>query len=364
MSMTRVVAIAALLASSVATGAGAQDQPAAADQAKTETLEAAVRTLTAETSSQRSQLASLQAELAARDAAVEAARADVAARDRRIQELTQQAAALPARAQQLETDLAAARASAAAEAEARRAQSDQAEAVAATAAGLDLRLQEAEAALGERDALIERARVELLAARNDLGSAEAQLAVRDRQIAALVAAGRELVAGGEQLAAQNRELTQQAERVGGYRQAFFDRLRQELGPDADKLLEGNRFVFPTDVAFESGSARLTPRARAQALALGREIAAAAAAAIPAGTDWVIRVDGHTDRQAVGGRSYRSNRDLGASRAIEVVEVLTEAGVPPERLLPASFGEFRPLQPGDTPEAHRANRRIELHLDQD
>jgi hypothetical protein len=35
MSMTRVVAIAALLASSVATGAGAQDQPAAADQAKT-----------------------------------------------------------------------------------------------------------------------------------------------------------------------------------------------------------------------------------------------------------------------------------------------------------------------------------------
>jgi chemotaxis protein MotB len=363
MSMTRVVAIAALLASSVATGAGAQDQPAAADQAKTETLEAAVRTLTAETSSQRSQLESLQAELAARDAAVEAARADVAARDRRIQELTQQAAAVPARAQQLETDLAAARASAAAEAEARRAQSDQAEAVAATAAGLDLRLQEAEAALGERDALIERARVELLAARNDLGSAEAQLAVRDRQIAALVAAGRELVAGGEQLAAQNRELTQQAERVGGYRQAFFDRLRQELGPDADKLLEGNRFVFPTDVAFESGSARLTPMARAQALALGREIAAAAAA-IPAGTDWVIRVDGHTDRQAVGGRSYRSNRDLGASRAIEVVEVLTEAGVPPERLLPASFGEFRPLQPGDTPEAHRANRRIELHLDQD
>ena len=66
MSMTRVLAIAALLASSVATGAGAQDQPAAADQAKTETLEAAVRTLTAETSSQRSQLESLQAELAAR----------------------------------------------------------------------------------------------------------------------------------------------------------------------------------------------------------------------------------------------------------------------------------------------------------
>ncbi|MFL5335137.1 MAG: OmpA family protein [Geminicoccaceae bacterium] len=320
-----------------------------------------MRTLTAETSNQRSQLESLQTELAARDAAVKAAQADVDARDRKIQELTQQVAAFPARAQQLESDLAAARASAAAEAEARRAQSDQAEAVAATAAGLDLRLQEAEAALAERDAMIERQRVELLAARNDLGADEAQIAVKDRQIAALVAAGRELVVGGEQLAAQNRQLMEQAERVSGFREAFFDRLRQAVGTDTDGMIDGERFVFPTDVAFEPGSAQLTPKARSKVLELGREIAAAAAA-IPPGSDWVIRIDGHTDRHSVGGRMFRSNRGLAAARAIEVVEVLTEAGLSPERLLSASFGEFRPLQPGDTPEANRANRRIELHLD--
>ena len=68
MSITRVVAVAAWLASGLAvTGAGAQDQPATLDQAKMESLEAAVRTLTAETSSQRSQLEGLQGELAARD---------------------------------------------------------------------------------------------------------------------------------------------------------------------------------------------------------------------------------------------------------------------------------------------------------
>ena len=77
---------------------------------------------------------------------------------------------------------------------------------------------------------------------------------------------------------------------------------------------------------------------------------------------MIRIDGHTDHQSVGGRTFRSNRDLAAARAIEVVEILTEAGLPPEHLVPASFGEFRPLQPGDTPEANRANRRIQLYLD--
>ena len=44
-------------------------------------------------------------------------------------------------------------------------------------------------------------------------------------------------------------------------------------------------------------------------------------------------------------------------------MLTEAGVPPERLAPAAFGEFRPLDPGDTPDAYRRNRRIELRLDE-
>ena len=362
MSITRVVAVAAWLASGLAvTGAGAQDQPATLDQAKMESLEAAVRTLTAETSSQRSQLEGLQGELAARDSAVQAAQADAAARDRRIETLTKQAAETATRMQQLESDLATARTSAAAEADARRTQSDEAEAVAATAAALETRLHEVDAALADCDALIKRQRGELLAARNDLGSDEAQLAVKDKQIAALTAVARELVAGGEQLAAQNNELTQQLQQSSGYRQAFFDRLREAMGPDGDSLIDSDRLVFPTDVAFEPGSARLTPPARAAALQLGRAIAAASAA-LPADSDWVLRIDGHTDQRPVGRQSFATNRNLGAARAIEVVEVLIEAGLPPERLLPASFGEFRPLQSGDSEEAHRINRRIELQLD--
>ena len=96
--------------------------------------------------------------------------------------------------------------------------------------------------------------------------------------------------------------------------------------------------------------------------LGREIAAATAG-LPADGDWILRVDGHTDRQPVGGRQFASNRALSAARALEVVEVLSEAGVPPERLAPAAFGEYRPLDAADTPEGHQANRRIELRLDE-
>ena len=121
-------------------------------------------------------------------------------------------------------------------------------------------------------------------------------------------------------------------------------------------------TFPSDIAFVSGSARLTPAAREKALSLGRVIAAATTT-LPADGDWLLRVDGHTDRQPVGGRTFGSNRELSAARAMEVVEVLTEAGVPPARLAPAAFGEFRPLDPTDTPEAYQANRRIELRLDE-
>jgi chemotaxis protein MotB len=42
----------------------------------------------------------------------------------------------------------------------------------------------------------------------------------------------------------------------------------------------------------------------------------------------------------------------------MVDVL---GFPPERLAATGFGEYRPVNPADTPEARAQNRRIELKL---
>jgi chemotaxis protein MotB len=396
----------------------AQQTAPAADAAQVETLENAVRTLTAETSGLKEQLRTLEQAVAERDQRLAATDRDVAARDVRIKALetdlgaARAATAAPeARAKALEADVATARAET--EASAARVKSlgadvataraevanltTRAEAAAAAAAGLESRgreadaaLQQAKAQLAERDGQLQAMRADLLAARNDLSSAEVQLAVKLKENAALAAAGRELVAGedtlAEQLAAlkggtaelqqeltatqaaaldgetRSHELEGELTRLTGPDTVFFNQLRQALGSDSGAVIENDRFIFPADVAFQPASARLKPQARVRALEIGRALATAGAA-LPADLDWVIRIDGHTDRQSVGGRQFASNRELAAARALEVVEVLTEAGVPPERLVPAAFGEFRPLDPGESAEAYRRNRRIELRLDE-
>lgn len=77
------------------------------------------------------------------------------------------------------------------------------------------------------------------------------------------------------------------------------------------------------------------------------------------TDWLIRVDGHADKQR-GGR-YPSNWDLSAARAVTVVRSLVGNGIPANRIAAASFGENQPLDPADTPAAYAKNRRIEIRL---
>ncbi|MGD9511107.1 MAG: OmpA family protein, partial [Geminicoccaceae bacterium] len=210
---------------------------------------------------------------------------------------------------------------------------------------------------------LQAAKTELLAVRNDLSSAERELAERDKQIAALTSTGRELVAGGEELAATNLALEGRLAELTGPGEMFMKALAETLGPDSAVEAVDGRLVFPSDLAFAPGASNLSPAARAKALEYGRAIAAALST-LPDDSPWFLRVDGHTDRQRVGGRRFASNRELSAARALAVTNVLIEAGVPPERIAPTAFGEFRPVDPADTPEAYEANRRIELELDED
>ena len=83
--------------------------------------------------------------------------------------------------------------------------------------------------------------------------------------------------------------------------------------------------------------------------------------IPKEINWVLRVDGHTDVRPIASPEFPSNWELSSARAISVVRQLIAGGVPPNRLVAAGFGEFQPLDPGDTEEAFRRNRRIELKL---
>ena len=159
----------------------------------------------------------------------------------------------------------------------------------------------------------------------------------------------------------NVALAQRVQELSRYRSDFFGRLRSILGNRPDIRVVGDRFVFQSEVFFDSGAAVLRPEGRAELDQLATALIELEKK-IPSGINWVLRVDGHTDtRPVTGNSSFKSNWELSAARAISVVQYLISKGISPQRLVAAGFGEFQPIDPGSTEEAFSRNRRIELKL---
>jgi chemotaxis protein MotB len=159
----------------------------------------------------------------------------------------------------------------------------------------------------------------------------------------------------------NVALAQRVQELSRYRSDFFGKLREILGNRPDIRVVGDRFVFQSEIFFDSGAAVLRPEGRAELDKLAAALSELEKR-IPAEIDWVLRVDGHTDTRPVAPTSpFKSNWQLSAERAISVVQYLISKGIPPQRLVAAGFGEFQPIDPGTTEEAFSRNRRIELKL---
>jgi chemotaxis protein MotB len=159
----------------------------------------------------------------------------------------------------------------------------------------------------------------------------------------------------------NVALAQRVQELSRYRSDFFGKLREILGTRPDIRVVGDRFVFQSELFFDSGTAALRPEGKAEL----DQVAGALLdleKQIPAEINWVLRVDGHTDtRQLTAASPFKSNWELSAARAISVVQYLISKGVPPQRLVAAGFGEFQPIDPGTGEDAFSHNRRIELKL---
>ena len=82
--------------------------------------------------------------------------------------------------------------------------------------------------------------------------------------------------------------------------------------------------------------------------------------IPPDIAWVMRIDGHTDIRPIATVEFPSNWELSSARAISVVRYLRSGRVA-NRLVAAGFGEFQPIEAGDSEQALAKNRRIELKL---
>ena len=74
----------------------------------------------------------------------------------------------------------------------------------------------------------------------------------------------------------------------------------------------------------------------------------------------IRVEGHTDNVPMNSDIYRSNWDLSAARAANVVRLLTtNTSIPPERMIAVGYWEYRPIADNSTEEGRAKNRRIDI-----
>jgi chemotaxis protein MotB len=158
----------------------------------------------------------------------------------------------------------------------------------------------------------------------------------------------------------NVALAQRVQELSRYRSDFFGRLREILGNRADIRVVGDRFVFQSEIFFDTGQAILKPEGKEELDKLAGALLDLEKQ-IPPEIAWVLRVDGHTDIRPIASTQYPSNWALSAARAISVVQYLISKGVSPQHLVAAGFGEFQPLDTAQTEEAYRKNRRIELKL---
>ena len=207
--------------------------------------------------------------------------------------------------------------------------------------------------------------------------ATAQVALLNRQIAALREQLASLSVALDIMEAENEEkevqiadlgrrlnaaLATKVQELARFRSDFFGRLRELLGDRQDIRVVGDRFVFQSEVLFASGSAELEPEGRKQLSQLASALAEIATT-IPEDIDWVLRVDGHTDRRPISTPEFPSNWELSTARAISVVKFLIIRGISANRLAATGFGQFQPLDTGSDEIAFRRNRRIELKLTQ-
>jgi len=158
----------------------------------------------------------------------------------------------------------------------------------------------------------------------------------------------------------NLALARKVQELARYRSDFFGRLRSILGDRKDVHIQGDRFVFQAEVLFPTSSDVMNFEGAAQIDKLASAIVQLEKE-IPKEINWVLRVDGHTDIRPIASPEFPSNWELSSARAISVVRQLIGQGVPPNRLVAAGFGEFQPIDRGNTEDAFRRNRRIELKL---
>jgi chemotaxis protein MotB len=214
-------------------------------------------------------------------------------------------------------------------------------------AALRTQIQELSGLLDLAEARDQEAQVQLQSLGSDLNTALARAVAEERRRRILEEEER------KRLEAETQDLAQ-------YRSEFFGRLRDLLGNQEGVRIDGDRFVFSSEVLFPPGGADLSRLGQGE-IAKIAAILRGIADEIPPEINWVIRVDGHTDNIPLSGQGeFADNWELSQARALSVVKYMaTFLAIPPDRLAANGFGQYQPINRADTAAARAQNRRIEL-----
>jgi chemotaxis protein MotB len=227
------------------------------------------------------------------------------------------------------------------------------------------------AALEERDRREAALAEEIRAHQLQVSRLEGELSQLERQLwqteGALTTASNEVARldvllgerGAEFRALQTRlEALGQVEREIRERNRIYEEMldRFQSMIDAGRLsvsIERGRMVIqlPQDILFPSGSATVSPDGVRTLADVGSVLADV--------SDRTFQVEGHTDDVPISTERFPSNWELSSARAMSVIRVLLNAGVPPGNISGAGYGEFQPVASNETAEGRRLNRRIEI-----
>lgn len=128
-----------------------------------------------------------------------------------------------------------------------------------------------------------------------------------------------------------------------------ENLSSSVQTDIDK--RGLVISLSNAIFFDPGSAEIKPEHETTMLELAEMVNV---------MDNFIRIEGHTDNVPMNSEEYRSNWDLSAARAANVVRLFTtKSNLAPEKLIAVGYGEYRPVEDNSTEEGRAKNRRIDI-----
>lgn len=223
--------------------------------------------------------------------------------------------------------------------------------------GLLKELQELQNDLQEREDRVKAAEEALKGKEQALKQAQQELADKQQ---ALKDTQQELAEKQQKLQELQQALNDQKSAVS----ALKDKLNTALRGFYDQGLtvhEKNGKVYVSmeeKLLFKTGSYTLGPN--------GQEALKSLSQVLASNPGIHIMVEGHTDNVPLNGSGQiKDNWDLSVMRATAVAKIILQnSAIEPSRITAAGRGEYVPLDPADTPEARRKNRRTEIILTPD